>query len=138
MSHFNRRHMLSLLLGTSALALTGTTAQALDVIDYSGSELDSLAASGQPYLIDFFATWCSTCAAQERVLDTLTSESDVYRAIPILRVDWDTYGNSDLARSMEIPRRSTLVMMRGTTELGRLVADTRRDAIADLLDLAAS
>lgn len=138
MNHFNRRQMMALLVGTSALALTGIPARALEVIDYTGPELDTLAASGQPYLVNFFATWCSTCAAQQRVLDDLTGESEAYRAIPILRVDWDTYGNGDLARSMEIPRRSTLVMMRGTTELGRLVADTRRNAIAGLLDLAAS
>ncbi len=138
MSPINRRHLLSLLLGTSAFALVGRSAHALEVINYTGTELDALASTGQPYLVNFYATWCTTCAAQQRVLDRLTAESETYRAIPILRVDWDTYGNSDLARSMEIPRRSTLVMMRGTTELGRLVADTRRTAIAGLLDLAAS
>ena len=44
----------------------------------------------------------------------------------------------DLVRQMGIPRRSTLVMMVGTTELGRLVAETGREAIASLLDLAGS
>jgi thioredoxin 1 len=72
------------------------------------------------------------------VLDALQGESAAYAAIPILRVDWDSYGNSELARNMAIPRRSTLVLMRGTSELGRLVAETRKDRIAGLLDLAAS
>lgn len=133
-----RRHLLAGLAGVSASNLFIKAVQALEVIDYTGPELESLAQSGNPYLIDFYATWCSTCAAQQRVLDTLQAESTTYAAIPILRVDWDTYGNSDLARDLAIPRRSTLVLMRGNTELGRLVAETRKEQISALLDLASS
>ncbi|MHA6296882.1 thioredoxin family protein [Devosia sp. CAU 1758] len=133
-----RRHLLAGLAGISVSSLLVGAGYALDVIDFTGSEIDSLAQAGKPYLIDFYATWCTTCAAQQRVLDTLQAENAAYGAIPILRVDWDTYGNSELARSLAIPRRSTLVLMRGTTELGRLVAETRKDQISALLDLASS
>lgn len=133
-----RRHVL---IGLAALASVGLAvrgAAALDFIDYTGVELEALVASGKPYVINFHATWCPTCAAQQRVLDALQSESAAYADIPILRVDWDTYGNGELSRSMAIPRRSTLVLMRGATELGRLVAETRKAEIAALLDLASS
>lgn len=133
-----RRTTLALMAALAGLAVTRPASAAAHVIDYSETTLAELAASNQPYLIDFFATWCSTCAAQERVLNGLADESPAYAAIPILRVDWDQHSRGDLVRQMGIPRRSTLVMMRGTTELGRLVADTRRDAIAGLLDLAAN
>jgi thioredoxin 1 len=133
-----RRHLLASLAGVSVSALAMGRAMALEFIDYTGTELDELAASGAPYVINFHATWCPTCAAQQRVLDALQKESAAYAAIPILRVDWDEYGNSDLARDMAIPRRSTLVLMRGETELGRLVAETRKERIAGLLDLASS
>jgi thiol-disulfide isomerase/thioredoxin len=133
-----RRHLLAGLAGVSVSALAAGRGFALEFIDYSGSELAGLEASGKPYVINFHATWCPTCAAQQRVLDALQGESAAYAAIPILRVDWDTYGNSDLARALAIPRRSTLVLMRGTTELGRLVAETRKERIAALLDLASS
>ncbi|MCP8884787.1 thioredoxin family protein [Devosia sp. XJ19-1] len=133
-----RRHLLAGLAGISALGLFAGPSLGLEVIDYTGPELESLTQSGTPYLIDFYATWCVTCAAQQRVLDALQAENAAYRAIPILRVDWDTYGNGELARNMTIPRRSTLVLMRGTTELGRLVAETGKDRIAELLDLASS
>lgn len=133
-----RRHLLAGFAGISALGLFAGPGLGLEVIDYTGPELESLAQSGTPYLIDFYATWCVTCAAQQRVLDALQAENAAYRAIPILRVDWDTYGNGELARNMAIPRRSTLVLMRGTTELGRLVAETGKDRIAELLDLASS
>jgi thioredoxin 1 len=132
----NRRSALSLIAGLAALAAIRPTYAAARIVDYSEQALAEAAASGEPYLIDFFATWCSTCAAQDRVLEGLAAESAAYAAIPIIRVDWDEHSRGDLVRNMGIPRRSTLVMMRGTTELGRLVADTRRDAIAGLLDLA--
>lgn len=134
----SRRTTLALMTGLAALSVTRPASAAAQFVDYTEASLAELAASGQPYLIDFFATWCSTCAAQERVLNGLAGENPAYAAIPIVRVDWDEHSRGDLVRQMAIPRRSTLVMMRGTTELGRLVADTRRDAIAGLLDLAAS
>lgn len=134
----SRRTTLALMTGLAALSVTRPASAAAQFVDYTEASLAELAASGQPYLIDFFATWCSTCAAQERVLNGLAGENPAYAAIPIVRVDWDEHSRGDLVRQMAIPRRSTLVMMRGTTELGRLVADTRRGAIASLLDLAAS
>jgi thioredoxin 1 len=133
-----RRTTLAFMAGLAAWAATRPASAAPHFIDYSESALAELAASNQPYLIDFFATWCSTCAAQERVILGLADENPAYAAIPIVRVDWDQHSRGDLVRQMGIPRRSTLVMMRGTTELGRLIADTRRDAIAGLFDLAAS
>ena len=133
-----RRQLLAGMAGLSIASAATGPATALMIIPYTGSELDGLEASGKPYVINFHATWCPTCAAQQRVLDALQGESATYAAIPILRVDWDTYGNGELARALAIPRRSTLVLMRGTTELGRLVAETRKERIAALLDLAGS
>lgn len=134
----SRRTTLTLMGGLAALALVRPAQAAASFVDYDEAALRRLAEGGEPYVINFFATWCSTCAAQERVLNGLAGEDAAYAAIPILRVDWDQHSRGDLVRQLAIPRRSTLVMMRGTTELGRLVADTRRDAIAGLLDLAAS
>ncbi len=133
-----RRHLLAGLAGISVSALVAGAAGALEFIDYTGTELEGLADSGAPYLINFHASWCPTCAAQQRVLDALQGESAAYAAIPILRVDWDDYGNGELARNLAIPRRSTLVLMQGSSELGRLVAETRKERIAALLDLASS
>jgi len=132
----NRRSVLSLMACITALGAVRPASAAASVIPYSEQTLAEVVASGEPYLIDFFATWCSTCAAQDRILENLAAENAVYAAFPIIRVDWDEHSRGDLVRQLGIPRRSTLVMMRGTTELGRLVADTRRDAIAGLLDLA--
>ncbi|WP_224703595.1 thioredoxin family protein [Devosia aquimaris] len=136
MTNLDRRTVLALMAGLAATSALVPPAAALEIADYSQENLSKLQAWGKPYLLDFYASWCVTCAAQQRVLDDLTKAEAKYAAIPIVRVDWDTYGNGELAKSLAIPRRSTLVLMRGTTELGRLVAETREDKIAALLDLA--
>ncbi len=52
-----------------------------------------------------------------------------------VRVDWDRFEGSDIVERYAIPRRSTLLVLRGQDELGRIVAGTREDDIRDLLDL---
>jgi thiol-disulfide isomerase/thioredoxin len=92
---------------------------------------------GEAILLDFFAPWCSTCRAQERVLIDLRGANSAYDvAITFITVDWDTHGNGELARSLEVPRRSTLIALDGETELGRVVAGTGREEIMALLDAA--
>ena len=51
-----------------------------------------------------------------------------------MRVDWDTYKNKPVTTSRNIPRRSTLVLIKGGKEVGRLVAATSEKAITGLLD----
>ena len=87
--------------------------------------------------LDFKASWCTTCAAQDRVIKALKDENAAYEQnITFVDVDWDTYGKSDLVKSLRIPRRSTLVVLKGEAELGRVVAQTSRAAIKGLMDTA--
>lgn len=116
--------------------LAAAPASALTATPYTPATLAAAQQSGKPFLIDFFATWCSTCRAQERVIEGLIKENPAYGTILVIRVDWDEHERGELVREMAIPRRSTLVVMRGETELGRIVAETGRDRIAKLLDLA--
>ena len=53
-----------------------------------------------------------------------------------MRVDWDTYKRHAVTTSRRIPRRSTLVLIKGGKEVGRLVAVTSKAAIKKLLDKA--
>ena len=87
--------------------------------------------------VAYHAQWCSTCAAQGRVIDALKASNPAYEnGITFVEADWDQHGRTGLARELRIPRRSTLVLLRGDQELGRLVADTREEAIRNLLDSA--
>lgn len=130
-----RRHLLAL--GAAALLLPATGASAAERLFYEPGMAEAAMAEGQVILLDFFAPWCTTCRAQERVLDALRAENPDYdRVITFITVDWDAYGDGELSRALEVPRRSTLIALAGETELGRIVAGTSEEEIRALLDAA--
>lgn len=93
--------------------------------------------AGQVVFLDFWTNWCSTCAAQERVIAALRAGNPAYdAAIVFITVDWDLYADGELAKALNIPRRSTLVALRGHDEIGRIVAGTRERDIRALMDAA--
>ncbi len=124
----------SFVLSTLALVPAAAWAQATP---YTPGLVQRELAAGNTVFLDFKAEWCSTCAAQERVITALLAENPAYgEAITFIDVDWDDHRRSALVERLNIPRRSTLVVLKGDQELGRLVADTRRAEIQGLMDTA--
>ena len=127
----------SFLILTAAGIALPTLASAAGPIDYTPGLLEERLKAGETVFLDFKASWCSTCAAQERVLAKLKAENPTYeKSITFIDVDWDTYGKAQFTQRLKIPRRSTLVALKGNSEIGRLVADTREKNIKALLDQA--
>lgn len=105
--------------------------------EYTPGLVDAELAAGKTVVLDFKASWCSTCAAQERVIGALKSENPAYEeAISFVDVDWDQYSRDELTTRLNIPRRSTLVVLKADEELGRIVAGTAREEIKALMDIA--
>ena len=129
----NRR---TLMISAAALALA--PAALADTREfYTPGLAEAAMASGEVVVLDFWASWCSTCATQQRVLAALKAGNPDYaRHIRFITVDWDRHGRGELARALAIPRRSTLVALDGQAEIGRIVAGTGRAQIAALLDTA--
>lgn len=129
----NRR---TLMISAAALALA--PAALADTREfYTPGLAEAAMAAGEVVVLDFWASWCSTCAAQQRVLAALKAENPDYaRRIRFITVDWDEHGRGELSRALAIPRRSTLVALDGQAEIGRIVAGTGRAEIAALLDAA--
>lgn len=125
----NRRTFLT----AATLALMTTPALAGE--DYTPGAIQSALAEGKTVFVDYATDWCSTCARQERILTKLRGENPAYDAnIAFFRVDWDVYGKHEVATSRNIPRRSTLILLKGDKELGRIVAGTSEADIKALLD----
>ncbi len=130
----NRRDFLCL---TAAAATLAPLAAHAAPLDYTPGLVEERLAAGETVFLDFKASWCSTCAAQERVINALLESDPAYAAsVTFINVDWDAYANDPLTLRLAIPRRSTLVVLRGEAELGRIVAGTSRDAIKALMDVA--
>ncbi|MGA9253095.1 MAG: thioredoxin family protein [Roseobacter sp.] len=129
----DRRHFLFLTAGAAALPLVATAAP----LDYETGLVEKHLEAGDTVFLDFKASWCSTCAAQERVINALKADNPDYATkITFINVDWDEHGKSDLVKRMNIPRRSTLVVLKGDQELGRIVAQTGKSQIKALMDTA--
>ena len=128
----NRR---TLLVSAAALAVAPAIALAADTIDYSPGVIDAALEDGKTVFVDYAASWCGTCRRQERVIGALRAANPDYdAAMTFVRVDWDTYKNDDVAVFHNIPRRSTLIVLRGEEELGRIVAGTGEAEIKALMD----
>ena len=131
----NRRQMI---ISAAAATILPGAARA-DFLRYTPGLVDEHLAAGETVFVDFYASWCSTCRAQERVVERLKAANSAYEEhMTFIRVDWDQYSNEALARRLDIPRRSTLVVLKGNMQLGRIVAGTSEADIKTLLDAGLS
>ncbi len=112
-----------------ALAANGRT--------YKKGLVEAELAAGKTVFLDFYTDWCSTCRAQgTKIRKLLKANPDYEKHVTFIKVDWDQHSASTLARRLNIPRRSTLVVLKGDKELGRIVAGTRTEDIKALMDTA--
>ena len=64
----------------------------------------------------------------------LLDRNPAYRAVTIMRVDWESHRDADIVRDLRIPRRSTLVAFKDGEEVARIVAQTAESAIEALFE----
>lgn len=104
-------------------------------IDYTPGLIDAALEEGKIVFVDYAADWCSTCHRQERVINAIREANPAYdQAMIFVRVDWDKYSQDEVTVFRNIPRRSTLIVLKGEEELGRIVAGTSEANIKALMD----
>lgn len=64
------------------------------------------------------------------------NENPAYQAVTVMKVDWSEHSRSEVAKEHAVKRRSTLVMLRGGEEVGRVIGSTSRDDIEALFKAA--
>jgi hypothetical protein len=133
----NRRDILRLAASLTAISLTPPLAAWAETAVYQPDVLKADLAAGKTVVLDFYADWCPTCRAQARAMDTIKAGDPAYdTALTFMVVDWDTWKGGDLTTALNVPERSTLVVLKGQGEVGRLYAETDPAAIKALLDQA--
>lgn len=101
-----------------------------EIKPFNQEEFDKARSDGEVVLLDFYATWCPTCRKQQPVIAEALSQEQ-FSSVVAFKVDYDSA--SDLKQEFKIQRQSTLVLLKGKEEKGRLVASTDKDEIVDLL-----
>jgi thioredoxin 1 len=106
-------------------------------IDFTPGVIAAALERGETVFVDYSASWCSVCARQGRAIDKIRSGDPKFNeAITFVKVDWNTYQSKDVVKSRNIPRRSTLILLRGDMELGRLIAQIDEAQIKRLMEKA--
>ena len=63
-------------------------------------------------------------------------ENPAYRAVTLMKVDWDVHSGSEVAQEHGVRQRATLVMLSGGEEIGRVSWSAKREDIEPLFQAA--
>ena len=127
----NRRTFISVLTG---LVLMSGMSFANESIVYTPGLIKERLSAGETLFVDYSATWCSTCKRQEKILNEIRKNNSFYdEKMTFVKIDWDTYKGHEVTSSRNIPRRSTLLVLRGDEEIGRNIAGTDPKEIEALM-----
>ena len=134
----HRRHIVTGL--TGLLALTSASAvRAYPAVTYAPRLWADLRDSNEVIVVNFRASWSLTCQIKEDILRDLLAEESRFRQLTFVNVDWDTFGRSEwVQRRLKVERRSTLLAIRGSDELSRLVNAPQKPLIRGFLEQALS
>ena len=127
----NRRTFISVL--TGLLFMSGMSF-ANESIIYTPGLIKERLSKGETLFVDYSATWCSTCKRQEKILTEIRKKISYYdEKMTFIKIDWDTFKDHEVTSSRNIPRRSTLLVLRGSKEIGRIIAGTDSKEIEALM-----
>lgn len=86
--------------------------------------------SGEPMLVDFFATWCGPCKMLAPVIEELAA--DYEGKLHVLKVDTDE--NQSLAMNYGIMSIPTVILFQGGNEVDRVVGLLPKESFVQMID----
>jgi thioredoxin-like negative regulator of GroEL len=115
--------------GTAFVALTAVTAFAGELKPFEATAFEAAQQAGNPIVVDIWASWCPTCAAQEPIVEKLAASPD-FSEVTVFKVDFDK--QKDVVQALGAQRQSTLIAFKGVSETARSVGDTDPASIETL------
>lgn len=115
----------------AALLIAGICA--LPALAWAGQPFDAKAfqasqAAGKSILIDVTAPWCPTCKRQRPIVQQIEKDRP---DLVVYEVDFDSA--KDVLKQLRVQNQSTLIVFRGTNEMGRSTGDTDVRSIGALV-----
>jgi thioredoxin 1 len=117
-------HALRALLGLALCALVAAALLIFSVVSHAAESFDDQSfeqaqAAGKTILVDITASWCPTCRQQRPIVEQIEKEKP---NLVVYEVDFDTA--KDTLKRFRVQHQSTLIVFKGTKEVGRSTGDT--------------
>lgn len=100
-----------------------------EVIHFDQKTFDELRQQGKPVIVHTDATWCPICKEQKDLLSSIEQEPR-FRQVTVLIVDIDA--DKQIMKSLDLSNRSLFIAYKGSTVVGRSMADTTKSSIEAL------
>jgi thiol-disulfide isomerase/thioredoxin len=107
------------------LSSAASAAAAFDMARFEAAQ-----RAGKTIVLGIHADWCPVCSIQKPIVAQLLEQSAFAGAVHFL-IDYDR--DKSLVRRFNVPRQSTIIVLKGTTETGRLIGETSTAKIDALL-----
>lgn len=121
---------------STVAALTPWRAQAYPSQAFTPDLWTAQRDSSNVVILNYRAAWSLTCQIKAELIAEALADTPQYQRLTFIDVDWDTFGRSVLTERLGVRRRSTLLVMKGGTEITRLENDPRAARVRALLDAA--
>ncbi|MBX9824767.1 MAG: thioredoxin family protein [Xanthobacteraceae bacterium] len=125
----NRRLLLGAFALSAALSV-GSIAGAMDKKPFDQKTFEAAQAAGKPILVEVHAPWCPVCKAQAPILAKLRSDAR-FKDLVSFNVDFDS--QKDLLKKFNVQKQSTLIVFKGSKEVGRSTGDSNAASIEALV-----
>lgn len=121
------------LVAVGAFVASVASAPAFETKPFDAAAFKAAQATGGPVIVHVTAPWCPTCVSQHKALDTL-GKSEAFGKVPVFNIDFDT--QQDAMKALNAKTQSTIIAFKGEAETGRVVGQTKADAIEPVLQSA--
>lgn len=100
------------------------------VLHLNEEGFDKLLQSGQPMLVDFWATWCGPCKMLAPTIEELCAQYD--GTVTVGKVDVDD--NQELAIRYSVMSIPTVILFQGGQEVERLVGLLPKERFCQMVE----